>query len=178
MNKQPEDLLEEFPTRRNQSLTLFSVSNCLQDSSSSGHFSSDDESLENGAKSTIDPMCTAMIAADSTEFRKLQKEIRKSNMLTGAGTQQLLLKNYIETQGRKIAKLQDQDFPFRKVKNTVAEQEKCLKPLKHTKNMRIGIGRRLTNLVYMKGLDDVNSTQISPITNVAELVFKNIEDNY
>eukprot|EP00547_Thalassionema_nitzschioides_P015322 CAMPEP_0194235018 /NCGR_PEP_ID=MMETSP0158-20130606/2620_1 /TAXON_ID=33649 /ORGANISM="Thalassionema nitzschioides, Strain L26-B" /LENGTH=185 /DNA_ID=CAMNT_0038968365 /DNA_START=63 /DNA_END=620 /DNA_ORIENTATION=+ len=132
MNRQSEDLLEQFPLRRGDgsdvSLALqkaksrflaFTSSSSSSSSSSIASFSPDNTNFD--SLSTIDPICIASIAGDSMEFRQLQEKLRKSKMITGNGAKQLM-KAYVEKQGRQIEEKRNSDPELRKVKKLVKKR--------------------------------------------------------
>jgi len=130
MNRQSEDLLEQFPLRRGDgsdvSLALqkaksrfLAFTSSSSSSSSIASFSPDNTNFD--SLSTIDPICIASIAGDSMEFRQLQEKLRKSKMITGNGAKQLM-KAYVEKQGRQIEEKRNSDSELRKVKKLVKKR--------------------------------------------------------
>mmetsp|Transcript_22000 Transcript_22000/g.32495 ORF Transcript_22000/g.32495 Transcript_22000/m.32495 type:complete len:184 (-) Transcript_22000:142-693(-) len=130
MNRQSEDLLEQFPLRRGDgsdvSLALqkaksrfLAFTSSSSSSSSIASFSPDNTNFD--SLSTIDPICIASIAGDSMEFRQLQEKLRKSKMITGNGAKQLM-KAYVEKQGRQIEEKRNSDPELRKVKKLVKKR--------------------------------------------------------
>lgn len=118
MNRQPKNgLLEQFPSRQyrrdgsDKSIrfptSLRNISNQIFRSCPSRIVDNPQETIavateeQRSASSKIDPISVASIAGDSKEFRQLQKELRKSKMITGNGAQQVI-KTFVEKQGRQI----------------------------------------------------------------------------
>lgn len=129
MNRQPEELLEEFPSRDGPVLAsslAVQKAKCrfLSLRKSSSDFESSSSSLDSSSFSSptsnrIDPICIARIAGDSMEFRQLQEELRKSKIITGANQ---LMKAYVEKQGRQIEEKRNSDPELRKVKKLVKKR--------------------------------------------------------
>ena len=67
------------------------------------------------SSSTFDLISVASIVGDGDEFKRLQENLRKSRMLTGLGTQQIL-KQYIESGGREVEAKRKNDPELSKVK--------------------------------------------------------------
>jgi hypothetical protein len=179
MNRQhlQDDLLEPFPTRRNRvghlsnfangsNTSFFNRSSCSNmtsttslvvsmefvvdeddhsDDSSARYCSEDEPSVSR----SIDRIAVASIAGDKGEFRRFQKDLRDSHMITGFATQQIF-KQYIESQGRDIAAKRKQYPELSKVKNfaPMAMEGKCsIVHKRDTSQQRQSIRRGLSDRI-------------------------------
>mmetsp|Transcript_1651 Transcript_1651/g.2256 ORF Transcript_1651/g.2256 Transcript_1651/m.2256 type:complete len:135 (-) Transcript_1651:34-438(-) len=126
IHQHPEDLIEHFPSRRRRSSTATTCSSCCSQSNSN-------DSL------CIDPIFVASITGSSQEFRILQKELRKSKMVTAGGAKHLL-KVCIEKQGISIESKRTLDPKLSKVKSWKLAKQRNERTLKR------GLNQGLQNL--------------------------------
>mmetsp|Transcript_15151 Transcript_15151/g.34953 ORF Transcript_15151/g.34953 Transcript_15151/m.34953 type:complete len:207 (-) Transcript_15151:75-695(-) len=64
----------------------------------------------------VNPIAVANVAGDNEEFRRFKEDLRKSKMLTGVGTQQII-KEYIESRSKQVEAKRKQDQELSRIKN-------------------------------------------------------------
>jgi len=111
---------------------------CSTSTSEAGGDDSDENFDIDVSSSSFNLISVASIVGDGDEFKRLQEDLRKSRMLTGLGTQQIL-KEYIESGGRQVEAKRQSDPELSKVKRFAPAQPQ---------RRRRGIGDRLSQSVH------------------------------